>query len=124
MADEEDRVALFVDFENLAIGAKGRGEKPDMGLVVDALAERGRIVIRRAYADWNLFSDHRQGLVGQRIEMIEIPQRTGMVRTNAPNITLAVNALVLAFERAFITTFVIASGGSDFTPLVLKLREL
>ena len=124
MANEEDRVALFIDFENLAIGAKSRGEKLDMGLIVDALAERGRIVVRRAYADWNLFSDHRQGLVSQRIEMIEVPQRTGVVRKNAADIKLAVDALELAFERDFITTFVVASGDSDFTPLVLKLREL
>ena len=124
MADEEDRIALFVDFENLAIGARDRGEKLDMGVLMDALTERGRIVIRRAYADWNLFSDYRQNLVGQRMEMLEVPQRTGMVRKNAADIKLAVDALELAFERAFITTFVIASGDSDFTPLVLKLREL
>ena len=123
MADE-DRVALFVDFENLAIGARERGGELDMGIVVDALAERGRIVVRRAYADWNLFSDYRQNLVAQRIEMIEVPQRTGVVRKNAADIKLAVDALELALQRDFLTTFVIASGDSDFTPLVLKLREL
>jgi uncharacterized protein (TIGR00288 family) len=124
MNNDEERLALFVDFENLAIGARERGEQIDLGVVMDALSERGRVVVRRAYADWNLFSEHRQGLVAQRIEMIEIPQRTGMVRKNAADIKLAVDALELAFERAFITTFVIASGDSDFTPLVLKLREL
>ncbi|HET7483250.1 MAG TPA: NYN domain-containing protein [Actinomycetota bacterium] len=124
MPDEEDRVALFLDFENLAIGAKERGAHLDMALIVDALTERGRIVVRRAYADWNLFAEYRQNLVGQRIEMIEIPQRTGIVRKNAADIKLAVDALELAFERDFITTFVVASGDSDFTPLVLKLREL
>lgn len=124
MANEEDRVALFLDFENLAIGAQERGETLDMGVIVDALAERGRIVVRRAYADWNLFSEHREGLVAQRIEMIEVPQRSGMVRKNAADIKLAVDALELAFQRDFVTTFVIGSGDSDFTPLVLKLREL
>src|SRR5688500_13709374 len=124
MADEEDRIALFVDFENLAIGARERGGQLDMAFIVDALAERGRVVVRRAYADWNLFSEYRQNLVAQRIEMIESPQRTGMVRKNAADIKLAVDALELAFERDFLTTFVIASGDSDFTPLVLKLREL
>lgn len=124
MANDEERIALFIDFENLAIGARERGEKLDMAVITDALSERGRTVIRRAYADWNLFSEHRQGLVGQRIEMIEVPQRTGMVRKNAADIKLAVDALEIAFERDFITTFVIASGDSDFTPLVLKLREL
>jgi uncharacterized protein (TIGR00288 family) len=124
MANEEERIALFLDFENLAIGAKERGEKLDISVIVEALAERGRVVARRAYADWNLFAEHRQGLVAQRIEMIEIPQRTGMVRKNAADIKLAVDAMEMAFTRDFITTFVIASGDSDFTPLVLKLREL
>lgn len=124
MTNEEDRIALFLDFENLALGARDRGEALDVGVIMDALSERGRIIIRRAYADWNLFSEHRQQLALGRIEMIEIPQRTGMVRKNAADIKLAVDTLELAFERAFITTFVIGSGDSDFTPLVLKLREL
>ena len=124
MAEEEERIALFLDFENLALGARDRGEKLDMSVITDALSERGRVVTRRAYADWNLFAEHRQGLVAQRIEMIEIPQRTGMVRKNAADIKLAVDALELALEREYISTFVIGSGDSDFTPLVLKLREL
>jgi uncharacterized protein (TIGR00288 family) len=122
--EDEERIALFIDYENLAIGARDRGEKLDMAVIMDALSERGRVVARRAYADWNLFSDHRQGLLAQRIEMIEIPQRSGMVRKNAADIKLAVDALELAFQREFITTFVVGSGDSDFTPLVLKLREL
>ena len=124
MNADEERIALFLDFENLALGARDRGSKLDLGVIMEALSERGRVVIRRAYADWNLFSEHRQNLVGQRIEMIEIPQRTGMVRKNAADIKLAVDALELAFEREFLSTFVIGSGDSDFTPLVLKLREL
>ena len=124
MAEDEERIALFIDYENLAIGARDRGEKLDMAVIMDALSERGRVVARRAYADWNLFSDYRQGLLAQRIEMIEIPQRSGMVRKNAADIKLAVDALELAFQRDFITTFVVGSGDSDFTPLVLKLREL
>jgi len=124
LAADEERIALFFDFENLAIGARERGGVLDVSVIVEALNERGRVVTRRAYADWNLFSDHRSGLVAERVEMIEVPQRTGMVRKNAADIKLAVDALELAFERGFITTFVIASGDSDFTPLVLKLREL
>ena len=124
MAADDERIALFLDFENLALGARDRGERLDMSVVMEALSERGRVVVRRAYADWNLFSEHRAGLVGERIEMIEVPQRTGMVRKNAADIKLAVDALELAFQREFITTFVIGSGDSDFTPLVLKLREL
>jgi uncharacterized protein (TIGR00288 family) len=124
MANDEDRIALLIDFENLALGARDRGVTLDMSVIMDALSERGRIVTRRAYADWNLFAEHRQGLVNERIELIEVPQRTGMVRKNAADIKLAVDAVELAFAREFITTFVIASGDSDFTPVVLKLREL
>lgn len=124
MANEEERIALFFDYENLALGARDRGDTLDVGVIMEALTERGRVVIRRAYADWNLFADHRQALVAQRVELIEVPQRTGFVRKNAADIKLAVDALEVAFEREFITTFVIASGDSDFTPLVLKLREL
>ncbi len=122
--NEEERIALFLDFENLALGARDRGGALDMSVIMDALSERGRVVVRKAYADWNLFAEHRQGVVAQRIEMIEIPQRTGIVRKNAADIKLAVDAIELAFQRDFITTYVIASGDSDFTPLVLKLREL
>lgn len=121
---EEERIALFVDFENLALGARDRGGSLDMAVIMNALTERGRVVYRRAYADWNLFSEHRQGLLGQRIEMIEIPQRMGMVRKNTADIKLSVDAVELSYERNFVTTFVIGSGDSDFTPLVLKLREL
>lgn len=124
MAGDEERIALFVDFENLALGARDRGETMDMSVVMDALSERGRVVVRRAYADWNLFSEHRQNLTDQRIELIEIPQRSGVMRKNAADIKLAVDAMELAFSREFITTFVVASGDSDFTPLVLKLRGL
>lgn len=124
MANEEERIALFMDFENLALGARDRGEQFDAAVLMEALSERGRVVARRAYADWNLFSEYRQNLVGQRIEMIEVPQRSGTIRKNAADIKLAVDALELAFQRDFITTFVVASGDSDFTPLVLKLREL
>lgn len=124
MPNEEERIALFMDFENLALGARDRGEQFDASILMEALSERGRVVARRAYADWNLFSDYRQNLLGQRIEMIEVPQRSGSARKNAADIKLAVDALELAFQRDFITTFVVASGDSDFTPLVLKLREL
>lgn len=124
MPNDEERIALFVDFENLALGARDKGAKIDMEVVMEALSDRGRVVARRAYADWNLFSEYRENLVGQRIEMIEVPQRTGTVRKNAADIKLAVDALEVAFQRDFVTTFVIASGDSDFTPLVLKLREL
>ncbi len=123
---EEERIALFLDFENLAIGAREAlgGMEFDFEPIANALAERGRVVSRRAYADWSMFSDARQALTRGHVELIEIPQRMGATRKNAADIKMAVDAVELAFERDFVTTFVICTGDSDFTPLVHKLREL
>ena len=97
----------------------GRGF--DVGPIFDALAERGRVVARRAYADWTLFAGDRRTLVEHNCELIDIPQRDWAVRKNAADIKLAVDAMELAYERGFVSTFVIASGDSDFTPLVAAL---
>jgi uncharacterized protein (TIGR00288 family) len=120
----EDRLALFIDHENVAIGARDIGYRFEVPPLLEALAERGRLVVRRAYADWNLFKDDRRGMVDANIELIEIPQRSDSVRKNAADIQMAVDAMELAFTRDFVSTFVIVSGDSDFTPLVGKLREL
>src|SRR3954447_10387015 len=126
MAPEDERIALFLDYENLAIGARdGLGVSPfDFGPVADALAERGRVVTRRAYADWSSFDEDRRLLARAQVELIEIPQRIGGSRKNAADIKMAVDAIELAYERSFITTFAIGTGDSDFTPLVHKLREM
>jgi uncharacterized protein (TIGR00288 family) len=122
---EEERIGLFVDYENLAIGARDDlGIQFDFKPIADALAERGRVVVRRAYADWSAFEKDRQMLADNQVEMIEIPQRRGRIRKNAADIKMAVDAIELAFERGYITAFVICTGDSDFTPLVQKLREL
>ena len=123
---EEERIALFLDYENLAIGARDDlgGMSFDMKPLADALAERGRVVVRRAYADWSYFEPDRRHLTLHHVELIEIPQRMGAVRKNAADIKMAVDAIELCFVRDFITTFVICTGDSDFTPLVGKLREL
>jgi uncharacterized LabA/DUF88 family protein len=126
MTPEEERIALFLDYENLAIGARDAlgGMRFDLKPIAEALAERGRVVSRRAYADWSMFDDDRRMLTRQHVELIEIPQRLGASRKNAADIKLAVDAIELAYERGYITTFVIGTGDSDFTPLVHKLREL
>src|SRR6266511_4702672 len=124
MATDEERIALFIDHENLVLGARDIGRTFDIDPIMDALAERGREVARRAYADWTLFSEDRRSLVQHNCELIDIPQRTGMVRKNAADIKLAVDAMELAYERGFVSTFVIASGDSDFTPLIAALRKL
>jgi len=126
MPDDEERIALFLDYENLAIGAREAlgAELFDFRPIADALAERGRVVVRRAYADWSRFDDDRRSLTRHHVELIEMPQRMGMVRKNTADIKMAVDAIELAFARGFITTFAIGTGDSDFTPLVHKLREL
>ena len=123
---DEERIGLFLDYENLAIGARVdlKGHRFDFKPIADALAERGRVVVRRAYADWSSFEEDRRMLTRNHVELIEIPQRLGAVRKNAADIKMAVDAVELAFERDYITTFVLGTGDSDFTPLVQKLREL
>lgn len=120
----EERLALFVDHENVAIGARDIGMRFELGPLLDELAVRGRLVVKRAYADWNLFREDRRGYADANVELIEIPQRSDSVRKNAADIQMAVDAMELAFTRDFVSTFVVVSGDSDFTPLVSKLREL
>ncbi|AYY11436.1 NYN domain-containing protein [Actinobacteria bacterium YIM 96077] len=124
--DQEDRLAVFLDYENLALGARDHlgGLKFDFRPISDALAERGRVIARRAYADWSYFDEDRRMLTRSHVELIEIPQRMGYRRKNAADIKMAVDAIELAFERDYIATFVMCTGDSDFTPLVHKLREL
>src|SRR5262249_55367298 len=126
MTTDDERIALFLDYENLAIGAREALGRPDFDFrpIADALAERGRVVVRRAYADWSNFETDRRMLTRYQVELIQLPQRLGRVRKNAADIKMAVDAIELCFERDYITTFVLGTGDSDFTPLVHKLREL
>src|SRR3954468_534311 len=126
VVDQDERIALFLDYENLALGARDHlgGMVFDLRPVADALAERGRVVVRRAYADWSYFDEDRRMLTRLHVELIDIPQRMGASRKNAADIKMVVDALELAFERTYISTFVLCTGDSDFTPLVHKLREL
>jgi uncharacterized protein (TIGR00288 family) len=126
VTQDEECIALFLDYENLAIGARealGRQQPFDFRPIADALAERGRVVVRRAYADWSSFDDDRRVLTRHQVELIDIPQRMGATRKNSADIKMAVDAIELSFERDYITTFVLGTGDSDFTPLVHKLRE-
>lgn len=123
--DDEERIALLLDYENLALGARDHlGSAFDLVPITDALAERGRVVVRRAYADWSYFDEDRRMLTRSHVELIEMPQRMGASRKNAADIKMAVDAIEMAFARDYISTFAICTGDSDFTPLVHKLREL
>jgi uncharacterized LabA/DUF88 family protein len=123
--DHEPRIAVYLDYENLAIGARENLGRPfDFGPVADALAERGRVITRKAYADWSYFDSDRRMLTRHQVELIDIPQKMGGSRKNAADIKMAIDAIELALERDYISTFVICTGDSDLSPLVQKLREL
>ncbi len=130
MDDRNYSLAVFVDYENLALGtgikdAKGifkRGPLPQMDLVLERLVERGRINVKRAYCDWQRFSSAVTPLHELGIELIEIPDRA-YTGKNSADIRLAVDALEVCFTKEHLDTFVICSGDSDFSPLVAKLKE-
>ena len=123
--DQEPRIAVYLDYENLAIGARENlGQVFDFGPVADALAERGRVIVRKAYADWSYFDADRRMLTRHQVELTDIPQKMGGARKNAADIKMAIDAIELALDRDYISTFVICTGDSDLSPLVQKLREL
>lgn len=123
--ENEPRIAVYLDYENLAIGARDNLGSPfDFGPVADALAERGRVIVRKAYADWSYFDSDRRMLTRHQVELIDIPQKMGGSRKNAADIKMAIDAIELALDRDYISTFVICTGDSDLSPLVQKLREL
>ena len=123
LAEHESSLAVLVDFENMARpGAKGRADF-DIHLVLNRLAEKGRVIVKRAYADWSRYRDARHELMNAGLGLIEMPSAREGAKNRA-DIQMAVDAMELAYSREHVNTFVIVSGDSDFTPLVGKLREL
>jgi uncharacterized LabA/DUF88 family protein len=132
MPDDAHSLAVFIDFENLALGLHPREngrrkktpkpERVDMGIVLERLVEKGKVVAKRAYADWGRFEEYRTPLHELGIELTEIPER-GMTGKNSADIRLVVDAMELSYAKEHIDTIVIVSGDSDFTPLVSKLKE-
>jgi uncharacterized protein (TIGR00288 family) len=123
VADGERSLAIFIDFENLALGFQGRRERFDIARVLERLVEKGKIVAKKAYADWNRFAGFTAALHEAAIELIEIPRRAQSGK-NSADIRLCVDAMDLAYSKEHINTFVVLSGDSDFSPLVSKLKEL
>src|SRR5438046_1843152 len=123
MAEGDRALAVFIDFENLALGFQGRRDRFDIGRVLERLVEKGKIVAKRAYADWNRFGNYTAPLHEAAIELVEIPRRT-QTGKNSADIRLCVDAMDLAYSKEHINTFVVVSGDSDFSPLVSKLKEL
>ena len=122
-APSELTIAVFADFENLALGAeesnKGRFE---MDRVLKRILERGRIVFKRAYCDWSRFQKFSREFHTYGFEMIDIP-RSSVSGKNSADIRMVVDALDLCYSKAHIDTFVLLTGDSDFSPLVSKLKE-
>ena len=121
--DGERSLAVFIDFENMGLGFNNRRDRFEIGKVLERLVEKGKIVCKKAYADWSRFGFYTGGLHEAAIELIEIPRR-GMTGKNSADIRLVVDAIDLAYSKDHIDTFVIVSGDSDFSPLVSKLKEL
>lgn len=120
---EEPLIAVFIDFENLALGVK-ESERNDfrMDLVLKRFLEKGRIVFRRAYCDWSRFRGVTRVFHAQGIQMMDIPQNK-MSGKNSADIHMVVDALDLAYAKDHIDIFALVSGDSDFSPLVSKLKE-
>lgn len=128
--DKNHSLAVFIDYENLALGTGKRdsrghqrpGPLPQMDMIIERLVEKGRINVKRAYCDWQRFSSAVTPLHELGIELIEIPDRA-FTGKNSADIRLAVDAMEMCFTKDHISAFVICSGDSDFSPLVAKLKE-
>ena len=120
---DEQRLALFIDFENIAIGVRdAHYRKFDINLVLERLLEKGKVLVKKAYADWSRYSDYKRAFHEAAIELIEVPQKS-VGGKNSADIRLVVDAMDMSFQKEHIDCFVVCSGDSDFSPLVSKLKE-
>jgi uncharacterized protein (TIGR00288 family) len=120
---ETKAMALFCDFENVALGAKEASyDRFDIGKVLERLLLKGNIVVKKAYCDWARYQEFKAVMHEASFELIEIPhvRQSGK---NSADIRLVVDALDLCYTKEHVDTFVVISGDSDFSPLVSKLRE-
>lgn len=121
-AGQQLSIAVFIDFENIALGLRDANAPFEVRPILDRLLEKGRVIVKVAYADWNRFRHHTRDLHENGIELIEIPRRESTGK-NSADIRLVVDAMDLCWSKEHIDTFVIVSGDSDFSPLVGKLKE-
>ncbi len=120
---EITNMALFCDFENVALGvADAKYAKFDIDKVLERLLLKGSIVVKKAYCDWDRYKGFKGAMHEASFELIEIPH-VRMSGKNSADIRMVVDALDLCYTKSHVDTFVIISGDSDFSPLVSKLRE-
>ena len=120
---DDQRIALFVDFENLVTRTGVSAEQFDIAPALDLLLDKGKVLFRRAYCDWSRFTPATRNLHENGVELIDVPPSTRSGK-NGADVRLVIDALELAYLREHIDTFVVASGDSDFCPLAYKLREI
>lgn len=120
---ETRNLAVFCDFENIALGVRdAKYEKFDIGRVLEKLLLKGSIVVKKAYCDWDRYKEFKSTMHAAAFELIEIPHRS-QTGKNSADIRMVVDALDLCYTKEHVDTFVVVSGDSDFSPLVSKLRE-
>ncbi|MEM1080201.1 MAG: NYN domain-containing protein [Pseudomonadota bacterium] len=123
MHADTPNLALFCDFENVALGVQdARYAKFDIDKVLERLLLKGSIVVRKAYCDWQRYKEFKKPMHEAAFELIEIPHLR-ISGKNSADIRMVVDALDLCYTKAHVDIFVIISGDSDFSPLVSKLRE-
>jgi uncharacterized protein (TIGR00288 family) len=123
MANGTRNLALFCDFENIALGVRDANyARFEIQEVLERLLVKGNIVVKKAYCDWERYKGFKAGMHEASFELIEIPhvRQSGK---NSADIRMVVDALDLCYTKSHVDTFVIMSGDSDFSPLVSKLRE-
>ena len=116
-------LAVFADFENVALGAQqSKYPKFEIEKVLERLLVKGNVVVRKAYCDWSRYQKYKRGMHEANFELIDIPHLSQSGK-NSADIRMVVDALDLCYTKNHLDTFVIVSGDSDFSPLVSKLRE-
>ena len=123
VSEERQKLAVFIDFDNIQIGVKDTlGKEFDVAVVLEALKERGEVVTKVAYGDWHRAGDQSRQMTQHAVHMV---QRNPTPRgdKNGADINLALDALEMAFTRHHINTFAIVGGDSDFIALVEKLKQ-
>ena len=113
--------ALLIDFDNVTMGIRSDLQTELRNLLSSAIIS-GKVAVQRAYADWRRYPQYVVPLAESSIDMIMAPAY-GSSKKNATDIRLAVDAVELVFTRPEIGTFILLSGDSDFSSLVIKLKE-